>query len=164
VRGFRHQRRRREHIAYHVRLGNGRRLKGDPVDLGPAFVDIDDADFVGDIGGTLLGQDIEAAGGYIGGSGVFGAGPTGAMLSAAASNVAGQGINMVIGQQKQFSWTRLAVSAISAPIAQAVGGKLTGEGGVFAKSDPALQALVKSTTSALVSAVTHLAIQGGKLQ
>ncbi len=87
-----------------------------------------------------------------------------AALITAADNVASQGINMVMGQQKQFSWTRLAVSAISAPIAQAVGGELTGEGGVFAKSDPAVQSLVKSTTSALVSAVTHLAIQGGKLQ
>ncbi len=94
----------------------------------------------------------------------WGSNPLGAIGVAVASNVASQGINMVMGQQKQFSWTSLAVSAISAPIAQAVGGELTGEGGVFAKSDPAVQSLVKSTTSALVSAVTHLAIQGGKLQ
>lgn len=87
----------------------------------------------------------------------------GAMAGAAGANVATQGVNILMGQQSSFSWSSLAASAISAGVSQGLTSGLTGDGGMFASSDAATKLAVNSTTRALVSAATRVAIQGGKV-
>jgi YD repeat-containing protein len=91
--------------------------------------------------------------------------------NAAARSVVNQGINIVAGQQKGFSWAGVAASAIAAPIMHKVGNALFGESDGFGnrtaqwtKDSPLVAAVAESTVNALISATTHIAIVGGKVQ
>jgi YD repeat-containing protein len=86
-----------------------------------------------------------------------------AMLNAAAANAVNQSLNMALGKQNGFNWTSLAISAVAAPIANQISSGFTGQGGTFANADALTQNAINGGTRALVSAVTRLSIQGGKL-
>lgn len=104
-----------------------------------------------------------AVGAYVGGA--VGGVVDNMVVGAMVGNVASQGVNIITGQQKEFSWASLAASTISALVAPSISEGLMGKGGVLegAASNPIQAALVKSTTSALVSAAVRLAIDGGRL-
>lgn len=84
-------------------------------------------------------------------SGVFGGGIPGAMAAAAASSVITQGIGVLIGAQKEFSWVGVAASAIGAGVSQAVG-RLDFGGNTFARD----------LTAGLASGAARQVVSGGK--
>jgi YD repeat-containing protein len=91
--------------------------------------------------------------------------------NAAARSMVNQGINIVTGQQKGFSWAGVAASAIAAPVMHKVGNALFGESDPlgnrteqWTKDSPLVAAAAESTVNALISATAHIAIVGGKVQ
>lgn len=60
------------------------------------------------------------------GGGIGGTGPVDLAVRAAVSNVATQGINIIVGRQESFDWKSLAVAAITAPLAKMASDKLGG--------------------------------------
>jgi hypothetical protein len=95
------------------------------------------------------------------------------MVNSAVGNVASQGIGLLTGQQKSFSWTSVAASAISAPIANQVSKSLFGSnvaadgftrtGGALNIQNPVANLLAQTTVDSLVSTTARLVIQGGRL-
>ncbi len=86
--------------------------------------------------------------------------------NAAISNVASQGLSIITGQQKGFSWSSVAVSAIAAPLVSKVNEKLLGGStpllGSIA-SNPIAAQTVAGFVSSGVQELTRVAIQGGRI-
>lgn len=122
-------------------------------------------------GAVAAGALSSAATAYIGGAGSFGNGAVGAMKYAVTSNVVSQGINILTGQQRSFSWKSVAASAISAGIAHEVGNGLFGgrdvdtglRTGAWAKANPTSAVFAESAVRAGISATTRVAISGGRV-
>lgn len=107
-------------------------------------------------------------------AGVVGAGDkfAAAAINASASNLVNQGVNLLTGQQKQFSWASLAASAIAAPIMTGVNDELFGptnrdtlaRTSPWATQNPGLARLAEAGSSSLISATTRVIISGGKVE
>lgn len=85
---------------------------------------------------------------------------------AVVGNVIGQGVGIITGQQKGFSWSSVAVSAISAPLASKVNEKLLGGSNPLLgsiASNPIAAQTAAGLVSSGVQELTRVAIQGGKI-
>ena len=90
---------------------------------------------------------------------------------AAVGNVISQGVGILTGQQKGFSWSSVAISAIAAPIVSSVNdslfGKIDTATGLrtsnFALSSPRTAGALAGFVSSGVTELTRVAIQGGKI-
>jgi len=68
---------------------------------------------------------------------------------------------MATGQQQSFSWKSVAVSAISAPVISAINGQI--KDSEWAKANPNLGIIATSTATSVTSAVTRMAVVGGRV-
>ncbi|EUJ10338.1 Rhs family protein [Methylophilaceae bacterium 11] len=99
-----------------------------------------------------------------------GEGSAGIALNAAAKNIIGQGVGIITGAQKGFSWSSVAVSAIAAPISSKVNKELFGFSDIqgmrtatSAAQNRLLSGLGESAISSAVSELTRVTLEGGKL-
>jgi hypothetical protein len=104
-----------------------------------------------------IGSGLGASGalGGLGGSTAFG--------KAIAGNLVNQGVGIITGAQKGFSWAGVAASAIAAPITGSISQSIKGSG--FAKISPlnaGIAGAVAGITTTTVNELTRVAISGGK--
>jgi YD repeat-containing protein len=87
--------------------------------------------------------------------------------NAVASNVFAQGLNIITGQQKGFSWTGIAVSAIGAVAASKVNNSLfsnaDGTPTSWVTDNPVMSAIAQGTIRSGAVQLTQMAITGGHL-
>ncbi|WP_055936360.1 LysM peptidoglycan-binding domain-containing protein [Duganella sp. Root336D2] len=95
------------------------------------------------------------------GEALSGQGWTAVAGRAVLSNVASQATANVLGLQKGFNWSSVAVSAISAPITSKISEKIGSSD--WANANSALRIFATSTASAVVSAATRVAVVGGRM-
>lgn len=106
--------------------------------------------------------------GGIGATGAFNG--LGTIEGAIARNVAGQGLNIITGQQKGFSWASVAAAGVGAAagygVGKAIGGALgnaVSNGTLSATTAGFIQSTAQGLSSSVASQLTSIALEGGKL-
>jgi hypothetical protein len=138
------------------------------------------ASVIGNVAGQLTGMALGVQKGFsftslamsaIGGKiAPFGAGAEGlkgvlqAAGNAAVSNVASQGLNIITGQQKGFSWAGVAAAAVAAPITSRISNSIKDSNfGGTGTAGYALRGAVAGVATSTVNELTRVAIVGGKV-
>jgi hypothetical protein len=84
------------------------------------------------------------------------------MWMAAANNAISQGVNIAFGLQEKFNWASVAASAVAAPTAAKVGGKVDAAMGARGAGQFATK-LVGGLARGAVSQATYAAFTGGRI-
>jgi hypothetical protein len=105
-----------------------------------------------------------AIGAGIGASGALGGITKNIVGQAIAGNIINQGVGIITGQQKGFSWAGVAAAAIAAPITSKISESIKGT--AFAQASPlnaGIAGAVAGVLNSTVNELTRVAIQGGRV-